>query len=264
MNSDVLQALIASGASPANAQRIAQAIDAAYGAPPRSPLPSQAQGDGVNAAGFDVYAQGSAQLIDAIPQGRFAGGKGALGVNGLAYFQGDAYFKNGFRAGGGAFDGNISVRGGVQAGDAYLRSISLHNGVQVGGGAAVFPVPLVANAPLISRQGGEFSGDNLFAGPVSFGGPVYWGGQERRPGNVSVVTLATGGNDTVNIQTANVAVLNDYGDSQSNSMRFTLGTTNGVSVMTTVAPTTATLNCITAVTTASVSCCTSEIGRAHV
>lgn len=94
--------------------------------------------------------------------------------------------------------------------------------------------PLLISNGLISKNGGQFAGDNTFLGPVDFQGKVFWGGEERAPAVVDVVSLMSGSGNTLRIGRIKVAALNAYGDAEGGAMTFSVGGASTLQVVTDV------------------------------
>lgn len=220
MNPSVLQALIASGMLPADASRLATSMDAAYrksGPPPISPSAAINAEPSINSA--QLFASGPAGLIGNGPY--YGKGNAALGVDGLAYVDGEIYSSGTLHASEARLRGPIASSGYISGRAGLFTSLGIPGAADIDSRRAAFGAPLVAANGLVSSKGGQFAGDNTFLGPVTISGRMFWGG-ERRPANVQVLTFASAGNNQVFLRRSNVAVLNDYGDAAPGVLTYSL------------------------------------------
>lgn len=232
MTASVMQALLGAGISPADASRIALAMDAAYGTPPTSSTKQQYSGE-ARADAFALFSSSpSSQLVGSGPE--YTGGPAALGVHGLAHFSGQLYASSTAYVGGLSVNGDAAVSMSVSA-----KKGTFSDGVSVPGGASIttramsVSAPLVASGGLVSKGGAQFSGSNLFDGPVTLAGPVNWDG-ERRPATVEVLSFASASGNVVRLGRQQISVLHDHGDASPGSLTFSLASLVATSVITKV------------------------------
>ena len=128
---------------------------------------------------------------------------GDLAVNNLRVFQ------------------NADVDRRLAARDGLFRNLAVLGVANLVPGQAVFNAPIVANQAIVARQGGRFSGQNVFDGNVQLNGAVDWNGVACQPANVVFTkSLLADGTGKVIVGTGEARVVNDFGDGQPSTLEW--------------------------------------------
>ncbi len=219
----ILDALIAAKIPPAEAQRIASALASVY--TPRSELAGALEDSLKNPTGSRKnrpQTRESAQRVAEQQRQDARDGQtsltfdnrvfvnnslnvgGDLSVNTLRVFQ-DA-----------AIDRTLAARAGA------FRNLAVAGAADLGPGFAAFNAPLIANQVIVARQGGQFSGQNVFDGNVQLNGAVEWDGVACQPANVVLTkSILADGSGKVIVGAGEVRVLTDYGDLAPETLEWT-------------------------------------------
>ena len=270
MNGGILQALIAAGIRPADAGRLATAIDAAYSPGPATSSFTKRAGVGLQTDStpdrFALYASApGTEVFGDDPQGQtlFGPGGGALGVTGASLMDGDLSVSGQSRAGSVSSATDIRVGGGISASTAsFADSMQVGGRVSVSDRGFISTAPVVAQSTLVSSTNAQLSGDTVFFGGVSLPSQPSVGGVEVAPTTVQLLGAVAAAGNQLFVLPVEVDVLASHGTAVPSTFAFgvsgfsaSVNTATGVSLtqgtadfLTSVTPTTTSLPIPTGVT----------------
>lgn len=228
MNSEVLQALIAAGVRPADAGRLATAIDSAYKSGPATSSFTKDAGVGLQASQtpdrFALYASASGtSLAGEDSQGRTLYGPGgaALGVTGASLLDGDLAVTGNAQVGHLRSETNLQVAGEIASSTASFRdTLQVSDRVSVSDRGLVSSAPVVSQSTLVSNTNSQLSGDTVFLGAVSLPSQQNVGGVEVAPTTVQVLGAVAGGGNTVFFMPVEIDVLSSHGTGVPSAFAF--------------------------------------------
>lgn len=250
MNSEVLQALISAGIRPADAGRLATAIDSAYSSGQQTSSFSRPEGVGLQADStpdrFALYASApGTSLAGEDSQGRtlYGPGGGALGVKGATVLDGDLYSSGAAQVNSLSSQTNINAVGGITSSTAsFTDSLQVSDRVSLSDSGVISSVPVVSQSTLVSNTNSQFYGDTVFQGGVSLTDQHLIGGVEVSPTSVQVLGAIAAKDNKLFVLPLELGVSASHGTGVPSTLEFTIGagaaqvnTTTGINLTGTTA-----------------------------